>query len=692
MINERYRWRLGLIVGVCLLAAAVLVGRLFWVQILDHGRYVTEARKAQEQWIELDAYRGTIYDRNMVKLATSVPTSSLFAVPCIMGNRRTLCRELRRHGLGQYAERITTARGKEKFRWVARKLPYDYQPALEELQRFNGLRVVREQARYYPGKSQACHLLGCCDIDEKGVEGLERRYDDVLSGEEGDWRLIAIGSRQFPVPSYPVNEPEQGQHLILTLDSEWQRIVEAHLARAVTRLEAKGGTVVIENARDGAILAMANYPVYDPNDRGDRKGEKIRNDALFQLFECGSTFKIVTAACALEENIITPNDLIFCENGSYRVANHVFHDNDNRFGWLSFREATAKSSNIAYIKVASELGPGNLYRAVTDFGFGTLTVIDLPGERTGTIPSINTWNRLTLPSLAIGHGIVVTPLQLANAYAAIANGGTLMQPYVVREIVDNEGRVRHRTRPVEVRRVVSPGTASMLVDVLGSVVEEGTGKAAHIEGIHVAGKTGTGQIARDDGKGYRIGCYNCSFVGILPDLDDPVVIVVVVREAKGIHRHGGDAAAPLFRDIASDLFGRTPRLLCLEKKKDPSFFIVPSFEYMNLASARNLAGELSLDIEALGEGEWVVRQHPAPGRRIKHNRKIVVHTSVSHPGNGNPGIMPSLRGLSLKEAISMIGALGLKVKIVGSGQVVKQTPSPGAKIGKGDFCTLFGEG
>jgi cell division protein FtsI/penicillin-binding protein 2 len=690
MYNDRYRWRLMGIAVICLAVSLCLAVKLFSIQILRHRHYAEESRKSHEKWIELKPQRGIIYDSNMIKLACNIPSTSLFVIPCIMKHRTAICAELGRHGLGAYTDAIKTANRREEFRWVARKLSFEYQEALDALKRFPELRVVREQLRYYPFDHLACHVLGFCNVDGMGIEGLERNYDDEISGEFGGWRLITTGNRDFPVLNYPVNDPKEGKHLILTLNSKWQRTVEGHLEEAVTRHRADGGTVIIENARTGAILSLANFPVYNSNSRDERHGEQVRNDAIFYLFECGSTLKIIPASCALEENLLTPNDLIYCEAGSYRIANHVFHDDDKRYGWLSFREALARSSNIALIKVARMVGSSLIYRALADFGFGTPTVLDLPGERSGTIPPLSTWNKLTLPSLAIGHGISVTAMQLVNAYACLANGGSLMQPFIVSEVIDNDGRQCYRREPLVVRRVISPGSAATMVDMLTDVVETGTGREAFVEGVRIAGKTGTGQIAREDGRGYIPGSYNCSFVGILPDLEDPLVIGVIIRNPKGAQRHAGEVSAPVFREIVKELFVKKYQSLLTERNR-PSILHVPSFECMNLSSARALGEEFSLDLKVVGDGEWIVSQTPQPGKRLEEGRTITLHTSGEVSGNGEPGIMPSLRGLSFREAISRLRSLGFKLVIFGRGRVVDQHPSPGEKVRKETMCTLIGE-
>jgi cell division protein FtsI (penicillin-binding protein 3) len=407
-----------------------------------------------------------------------------------------------------------------------------------------------EPQRVYPLGYLASHLVGFAGSEAQGLEGLELAYDRTLKGERG-WRWMNRDARRRPVGTWehPSVSPRDGLELVLNLDSSIQFIAERALEGAVQKWRAQGGSIVVMDPISGEILAMANRPTFDPNQFAQAPPEARRNRALTDTFEPGSVFKIVTAAVALTRNAVKPEETFYCENGTFPVAGRILHDY-RPHGWLTFREVIAYSSNIGTAKVAMRLGPHAVYEGIRAFGFGTPTGVELPGEVEGTARPPSQWSRPSITAIPIGQEVTVTALQLAQAICAVANGGLLVKPWVVREIRHPSGVPVKSFKPTVIRRVIPSDVAERMKEILAAVVEQGSGKGAGIPGFRTAGKTGTAQKVEPTGV-YSHSRYVASFIGFLPVGDPRLAIVVVVDEPQPLHT-GGVICAPVFRQVATE--------------------------------------------------------------------------------------------------------------------------------------------
>ncbi|MEA3560265.1 MAG: penicillin-binding transpeptidase domain-containing protein, partial [Candidatus Omnitrophota bacterium] len=396
----------------------------------------------------------------------------------------------------------------------------------------------------------ASHLLGFCDLDGQGLEGLELYYDRFLKGEVG-WQYALQDARgeKIPVLEKELIPMVNGCSLILTIDEVIQYIAEKEVSEAVKKWKAVSGTIVIVEPSSGKILALANYPAFDPNSFNTADAGLRRNKAITDCFEPGSTFKIVTASAVLEEKLLTLDDKFYCEEGAYKMGSRILHDY-HPYGWLTFKKIIVNSSNIGTVKVAQEfLGREGLHRYIRRFGFGEKTNVDLPGEIKGIIRNPSQWSKISISAIPMGQEVAVTALQLASAISSIANGGLLIKPSVVSEIRDENFKIVRSFKPIEIRRLISKEVSEKMKDILTAVIDEGTGKLAKLTGYTAAGKTGTAQKAEPGGKGYSSKKFIASFIGFAPVKEPVIAIVVILDEPRPIH-FGGFVCGPVFKKAA----------------------------------------------------------------------------------------------------------------------------------------------
>jgi stage V sporulation protein D (sporulation-specific penicillin-binding protein) len=525
-----------------------LLARLVFVQIFNAPQLKDIARAQHSSFSEVEPQRGDIFDRNLKPLALNSISYSIFASAEFTPTEKEKRKMLALLSLDKdYLDRKIIEQ--KSFVWLARKINPDISARLKGLE-INGLGQIREYKRLYPNGSLAAHLLGFTDIDNRGLEGIELYTDAYLSGMKG-WRLTQRDAkrRELICWGYKSILPTDGYDIVLTIDSVIQNIVERHLRLTAERYKALSATAIVMQPASGEILALYNYPDYDLNNLADYSAAWRRNLAVTDVFEPGSSFKFITAASALEEEKVKLEDRFFCENGQYRVGGRILHDHKPH-AELSFKEVIEHSSNIGTAKVAQLLGKNTLYRYIKDFGFGSPTEIDLPGEVKGIVHPPSRWSRTSLSSVPMGQEIAVTPIQLIRAVSCVANDGMLVKPQIIKLIQRKDKKVIKSFPAQEVRRVISAQTARALKDILAGVVENGTGKLAAVPGYRAAGKTGTAQKARPTG-GYYRNKYIASFAGFVP-ADQPVIsILVVVNEPRPIY-FGSQVAAPVFRKIATE--------------------------------------------------------------------------------------------------------------------------------------------
>jgi len=527
--------------------------RCLWLQVVS-GRQLVRLHAAQYRVVNtLLAPRGDIYDRNGRLLATSVRVPSVFANPRqVTAKDQTAVRVA--DLLAQDSETVNRRLSRDKgFVWLARQVNPELKDQLGQLRRA-GIGMVEEAQRRYPNGTMASHILGAVDIDHKGLEGLELFFNNVLRGRSGWQAAYRDAKGDLLIGPWSVQvEPQDGYSLVLTIDSVVQEAADEALAWGVEKYHATGGSLIVMDPHSGVLLALANQPTFDPNHPGDASAEARRNRAITDLLEPGSVLKIVTASALLEEGAIQPEERLFCEEGAYRtVGRHTLHDH-RPHGWLTFHEIIQYSSNIGTSKAAQRLSPQALYHYIQAFGLGRKTGIGLPGEVRGIVPPPATWSKLSPFIIPIGQEIAVTPIQLAVMTSVIANGGFLVHPALLDRIQTSAGEVVREYHPQPPTRILRPETTATVESMLLSVVQSGTGQLAKVQGLTVAGKTGTAQKIEPNGR-YSHSRYIASFVGYGPVPDSRFVIVVTVDEPRPAY-FGGVVAAPIFRHVVERLSG-----------------------------------------------------------------------------------------------------------------------------------------
>lgn len=546
--------------GFACLWACLLV-RAAWIQLIPNERLEALKRRQFETTITLGNRRGEILDRHGNELATSAPAWSLFADPKVLENPRDAARKLAEVFRKKHpsAEKRRVAKllhekiknRKRRFVWVERQLPSDVKKEIEKL-KIKGLGFIEEPKRIYPNERLLSNVLGFVGQEGRGLEGLELKYNDALSGarrkvalqKDARGRPLVINGRLF-------TEVPDGATVELTIDRELQYVVERELSEAVLMHEAAAGTALVLNAQTSEILAMATLPTFNSNEGTRFPADVRRNRIVTDLFEPGSTMKTFVMAAAIEQGEVQPNTKIFGEWGQMRLADRVIReaDSNHKFGMITITEALVHSSNIVSAKVAKMIGADLLRKSYLAFGFGEQSGVDLPGEAKGMLQALP-WREHLLANISFGHGVAVTPLQVANAYAAIANGGMLKRPYIVKSIRDAETGEVVEEQPKAIRRAISEDTAAKVRLMLSATtMEKGTGVNARVPGFPVAGKTGTAQRVLEGGRGYEPGAYVSSFVGFLP-VNDPKYVIFVALDKPQKNYYGSAVAAPVFAKIA----------------------------------------------------------------------------------------------------------------------------------------------
>jgi cell division protein FtsI/penicillin-binding protein 2 len=678
---------------VLVAAAGLLLGwivlwlRVGWLQVAMHATYADRAERNQEQRVLIKPVRGDLVDRNGRTLASDLITYSVAAAPREMADPAGTARDLAKllqldpHKL----EHEFVAR--PRYLTVSRRVTPDVAEQIADWNR-RGVYLGPETQRQYLLDPSASEIIGRTDVDDRGVEGLELELDRELSGRPGWTTMFRDGrGKSHSLPRGLRRAPSDGSSVTLTLDADLQGILETHLARAVDTLNAVRGFAVFVDPSSGEILAAVSVPHLPAG--------KARNWPFTDQYEPGSTFKAVVAGAALEENVAQPDRYFDAGNGVCEIApGAIFHDTHKRAG-LTFRDAVRFSSNIVMGKLALLLGSERLYRYATSLGFGSLTGVSFPGETAGRLHSPEHWSARSCPTIAIGHEVTVTPLQLALAYAAIANGGVLMEPMLVREVRDARGNVVRRGTPHASHRVFSEATTATLRTMLQAVVDSGTARPAHLEGFPIAGKTGTAQKYDAAIGTYGRGMYLSSFVGFAPVEHASLVGVVVIDEPHGKHYYGGEVAAPVFREVVQDLrrlpHGRFEMSSAqwAARPPQPAPVTVPDLHLLPPRDAERKLAEDGLRAHFEGEGARALSQTPPAGEAVERGASITVWLSAPVDSSGRR--MPDLTGLAVREALRRLTLLEVSPRIEGHGVVVRQSPVAGAVLARGGRCELWCE-
>jgi len=618
--------------------ALIVVARLVQVQLVRHDYYTNRASRQQERTVSLNPVRGSIVDARGRVLAESVSAVSIYADPQLVTDRKAAAKALAAvPGLGLTAREIDEKLQSDSgFVWIARQLPMEAAVELRKL-KVPGISFIEEHRRSYPRGSVAANVIGYVGLDGEGLAGVEHSFDHYVRGRAGRVTILRDArAGTYLVGGEGANRAVDGNNVVLTIDSVVQFIAEQALMKAVDKYHAASGSAIVMDPRDGSVLAMASAPTFDPNRFNDFSPAEWRNRTVQDLYEPGSTFKIVTASAGLEEGMVTPSQIIDCGNGSIEIANVAIHEHGgNAYGLMPFEEVMVHSSNVGTIKVGLAVGPRRFYDYIRRFGFGERTGVQLPGEAPGLLRRTEKWSMLSNASMSIGQEIGVTPLQIAVAMSTVANGGMRVAPRVIDRVVDAKGNTIYQPQRNAPVRVISEKTAAVMNEILKAVVTRGTGQPAALTEHVVAGKTGTAQKAGRGG--YSPDKFVASFCGYVPADRPRLVILVVVDEPKGA-QYGGTVAAPAFKEIAE-----------------------AALRYLGVAPSM-------------------------PSRTIDLDAPLLAEFSQPKP-QPHAGV-PDVRGLDTRAAITRAVAAGMQVRAVGSGVVQSQIPEPGQALPSNRLLTL----
>ncbi len=652
--------------------AMLIVGRLVQLQVLEGPRFRQQSEAQQQGYVEVSAKRGDILDRRLEELAISVRADAVFAHPRKVDNpARTadLLAPLLEMPAAEIHRKLTSGTA---FTFLKRRVPVEKARQIQTL-KLPGIGTQEESARVYPAGTLAAHVLGFVGTDNRGLAGLEHYYSNELSGRRIRIDLL-VDARRHSYQRLETADQTQGKILVLTLDRTLQHIAETVLRQTIESARALNGSAILMDPYTGELLAMASYPDFDPNRFTEYSPEVLRNRAVLDLYEPGSTLKVITLSALLSEDLVNPDEVVDCRAGTARLAGKVYKEARRSYGFLTVREVVAKSSNIGTVKLALRLGPDRMYEYLRRFGFGEKTGVDLPGEEAGLLRPPPQWSKLSIGAISIGQEVGVTALQLSRAVAAIANGGYLVRPYLVQRVLSPNGDVVRETK-VERRRVLDPATAATMKDILTGVIESGTGTTAAPRGYSAAGKTGTAQKIVDGS--YSRSKYVASFVGFAPLERPRLLALVVINEPTGIP-YGGHVAGPAFKEIMerSLLYLGVPQdqpvepegnRLTAKKPRDGKPAPVEPEMPMGEAQLRE-----TLLAQLAREGT------PAEGM-------VGVDPTVSEVDNP----LPDFTGKSLREVARESARLQLRLKISGTGVAVAQRPEPGRQITPEMVCEVF---
>ncbi|HEV3061227.1 MAG TPA: penicillin-binding protein [Vicinamibacterales bacterium] len=633
--------RLATVAGLLALWVSGIEARLVFLQVISHDDLSARAERQQKRTQDAPGKRGDILDRHGRVLATSLDADSIYAVPSEIGNAdeavAALCRAFGDCTTKERQSLLDKLSRRSPFAYVRRQVSPEVAKRVSDLN-LDGISSLKESKRFYPNRELSAHVLGWVGIDNNGLGGIESTYDRDIRGKKGTI-LIQTDARRRAF-SRVERPPTTGATVELTIDEYLQHIAERELHAGVLENRAAGGSAIIMDPRTGEILAMANEPTFNPNAFRDFDDDDRRNRAIQDLYEPGSTFKVVTASAAIEEKVLPVDTLIDTNPGRLRIGARLITDDGGRNnGVLSFTNVIVKSSNIGAIKIGFRVGTERMSRFVSLYGFGHQVSPDFPSENPGIVWHPEKWTDSALASVSMGYQVAVTPLQMVAAVSSVANGGVYIEPRAFRAIIRNG--VRYQVKAKELRRTISADTAAALTSIMEAVVTDGTAKRARMDRYTIAGKTGTAQKLINGH--YSHSDHYASFVGFLPSRDPALAIVVVIDSAKGLNGdHGGVVAAPIFKNIAQAAI----RYLGIPPTINPETpVLVARFE----------------------------EQQTAPGVTLITN---------------NPGQVPDVRGMSARDAVRSLLQQGINARLSGDGVVVSQSPSPGEPLEGGGVCRL----
>jgi cell division protein FtsI (penicillin-binding protein 3) len=722
--NQNANTRLFILAGFLAFWFIVICARLVWLQVINYGDYTQRAAKQQQRSIEVSPVRGNIYDRRGNELAMTVSVDSIFAVPSEVPDVHSTSQVLGRVLKADATEIESRLRGSRAFAWVARKIDNATSARVRALN-LKGIYFQKESKRFYPKGELAAQVLGYVGLDDDGLGGIEREFQPKLTGKPGKMLITMDNKRRWL--GRVEKQPDPGENVVLTIDEKIQYIAERELARAIDETHAEAGTVIVQNPHTGEVLALANWPTFNPNIFNRVNPQALKNRSVSDIYEPGSTFKVVTLAAALEEKITNPDEVVDCQMGSIVVNGLRIHDH-HPYAGLTVSQILEHSSDVGAIKIALRLGEERFDRYIRAFGFGAQTRIELPGETRGITKPVSRWSKVSIGAISMGQEIGVSPVQLAAMISTIANDGLYVAPRIV------AGTTAPRSTPQLIafqpalgRRVISPLTAAEMKHMLEGVVLRGTGKSAILDGYTSAGKTGTAQKIDASGR-YSHQKHIASFAGFAP-VNNPAVTVLVVLDspAGGYPRDGGGVtAAPVFSRIAQQVLAymnvphdvevQDPRRMYLRAhvKEDDVSEGAPDY----IASTQER-------VDAPATTAASASDMPAPSASVVQDPKLKTVAATSKPGtepgnaksNAAPNatrpivqqaslkspeqprgtvvldvaggvLVPDFHGKSLRVALEEAESAGLELEVNGSGVGLDQSPAAGSRIPPGGHVSV----
>jgi len=669
--------RVHVLVRVAFIWAALIAARLIQLQVVQHHQYAQLARDQQEKLEEIKAPRGAILDRYGQRLAMSLPAESVVVdplrVPDLSVAADVLANVLNLNARDLLANLKTAADRHRGFLWVKRKITREEAKRLRDLN-LEWIEFRTESQRYYPNRTLAAHVIGSVDFAEEGNGGVEQSLNDELHGHAGEL-LVTEDVQKRGFASSMQREPQPGQDVRLTIDSRIQFTAEQELAKMVAQHHARSGSLVAMDPRTGDILAMANVPTFDPNEppkSGDLAARE--NLAVSAPFEPGSVYKVITLSSALETTHLRPESMINCGNGSITLFGRVIHDH-SRYSSLSMADVLARSSNIGAINIGLQVGEKNLYQYIRRFGFGKKTGLPLPGESGGMVRPLRVWDKSSIGSVAMGHEIGVTALQLAQACSVIASGGFLIKP-----------RLRMDAPMSTPVRVLRPETAITMRGMMEGVVLKpyGTGhKYARLLGYTSAGKTGTAQIYDFKLRQYTH-LYNASFMGFAPVTNPAIVIVVTINGTEGTAGYGGPTSAPVFREVAA------AGLRVMDVPKDLPEMLSPEGSDQaddNDVAIADFGSSIPPPLVQAGDAVATDDRPVASADNALDQRGLLARNGSLQQDFAGPRV-PDFHGKTVRSVIQQAAALGIPVEFTGSGVARAQAPVPGAILPSGSWVRV----
>ena len=720
-----------------LLWASAIVVRLFLLQIVRHQEYVERAQKQQQRTFEVAPRRGILYDRNLHELAMTVQADSIYADPSEIADKKEAARTLAaivhtdpedaQTGEEQIAGRLNAG---HNFAWIARRVSTDAAAKVKALG-MKGIYFQKEFERFYPDNEIAAQVLGYVGVDDTGLGGLEQKFEPKLHGVPG--RMLAAMDARRRVLGSTASDPQPGQNLVLTIDSDIQFLAERALDHAMEKTHADNGTVVIQDVHTGQILALAIRPTFNPNQFRHTTPALLRDHAVSDVYEPGSTFKLVTYSAAIDQGVTRPDDLIDCQGGQITLNGRVIHDDkSDHYHVITVHEALEHSSDVAAVKLALKMGPDNFYKYIRDFGFGSRPGVELPGETRGLLRPVNRWGSTSIGSIAIGQEVGVTPLQLVSMVSTIANGGIYLPPHVLMPApsipADANGEKSaaqpSAPKPMPIRpdaelpnplpagahRVISELSAAEMRKMMEGVVLYGTGKPAQLNGYSSGGKTGTAQKIDPRTHLYSKTMHIASFAGIAPVNNPVIAVAVVIDTPKGPSYYGTAVSAPVFAEVAQQVleYLGVPHDIDVRVPKPPARPQKPTHEDDEdnqpdinalFAAVNDLPADDPLREPApqVSAPTAISPAQPLASAKNKpaSTEAVVTPTApsaIAPPSTPTRAVVmnpdsqlkvPALVGLPVRKVIETAAVAGLEVQVTGSGTVREQAPAPGSMVGPG---------